>query len=515
MERAHSELSTLDQSISQLQQHIEEMVAAAHRLRELRKQKLKKIEYYRSWLCTARLLPVDILVSIFKVQRGLVLDNNDSGAVTSAAVSRQVSLWFGRSSSTIPLSITISMSNTLNAAVSHDVLRAMAMPRFTSRLITISLYMSDRNAAAFRPFLSHPGGLFTALETLVLVDETRWEPKDRPNPDIAAGVPRISVFNNSPNLHSLTLRTNQPLLGPKAPLFPWAQLNSLEVQSPTSVQEFIVSLAWCHHWRLRKAIYHSVALEDPREIEGYPLPNTTVWFGALVELQVTISGIDRSLHDIADAIALLRVPSVQTLALRTLTWLGVKFPIQGVLPSPAGAFPPIRKLSLHHPVIDRIGDVVRIFAGCPQLEALCLRFSESDTDREALLGALLPDANVQLLLPHLTTFIFVFDGHGTLEGDEANDIANAFGFFVASRTRTSINSRPASSRPSPLSRASLYINDLSISDNHWPEIDKTNAYDELRKTVMQHGDLKRASDSELKLGVDIVRFSCSDWDDVV
>ncbi|KAG6808265.1 hypothetical protein H0H92_004697, partial [Tricholoma furcatifolium] len=302
-----------------------------------------------------------------------------------------------------------------------------------------------------------------------------------------------------------------------APLFPWAQLNRLEVQSPTSVQEFIVSLAWCHHWRLRKAIYHSVALGDTREIEGYPLPNTPVTFGALVELQITISGVyrRRSPHDIGDVIALLRVPSVQTLALRTLTWLGVKFPIQGVLPSPAGALPPIRRLSLHHPVIEDIDDVVQIFVGCSQLEALCLRFSGNDTDGEDLLGDLLCDANVRLLLPHLTTFIFVFDGHGTLEGDEAHDIAKAFGLFVASRTRTSINSRPASSRPSPLSRASLYINDLAISDNHWPGIDKNNAYDKLRKTVMQHGDLKRASDSELKLGIDKVRFSCSDCDDVV
>ncbi|KAG6823388.1 hypothetical protein H0H92_010408 [Tricholoma furcatifolium] len=222
MEQGHSELSAIDQSISQLQQHIDEMAAAVRQLRNLRRKKLKKTEYYRSWLCTARLLPIDILVSIFKVQRGLDIDNNDSGVVTTTAVSRQLSFWFSRSSSTIPLSLTMSMSNTLGTGISHDVLRAMAIPRYTSRLTTISLYMSDRNAAAFRPFLSHPGGLFTALETLVLVDETRWEPKDRPNSDIAARVPRISVFSNSPNLHSLTLRTNQPLLGPKAPLLPWA-----------------------------------------------------------------------------------------------------------------------------------------------------------------------------------------------------------------------------------------------------------------------------------------------------
>ncbi|KAG6824032.1 hypothetical protein H0H92_008221, partial [Tricholoma furcatifolium] len=388
VEQGNSELSMIDQSISQVQQHIDEMTSAVRQLRDLRRQKLKKTEYYRSWLCTARLLPIDILVSIFK------------------------------------------------------------------------------------PFLSHPGGLFTALETLVLVDETRWEPKDRPNPDIAAGVPRISVFNNSPNLHSLTLRTNQPLLGPKAPLFPWAQLNRLEVQSPTSVQEFIVSLVWCHQ-RLRTAIYHSVALGDPNDIEGYPVPDTPVTFGQLVELQVSMAGIYRSPYDIALVVSMLRVPSVRTLALRTFTWLSEMFPLEGVLlpPVPGGVFPPLQKLSLYHPDIDELGDFARIFGGCPQLEALCLCVDDENVDAEGLLGTLtLLDSpgsdsnsnntqnlnnNMQPLLPHLTNLIFIFEGRGILESTEAYAVADVFGALVASRTRTSINSRggPASGRPSPLSKA--------------------------------------------------------------
>ncbi|KAG6822310.1 hypothetical protein H0H92_014364, partial [Tricholoma furcatifolium] len=191
-----------------------------------------------------------------------------------------------------------------------------------------------------------------------------------------------------------------------------------------------------------------------------------------------MSGIYRTPYNIAHAIALLRK---QTLALRTLTSLSEKFPVQGVLPSPAGAFPPLRRLSLHRPEVAYTADFVRIFVGCPQLEALCLRVEEDDTDGEALLGALLPDDNVQPLLPHLTTFIFIFEGHGTLESDEANGVANSFGLFVATRTRTSINSRPASSRPTPLSKASLYISDLALSDNRLLEFDKNSAYDELRK----------------------------------
>ncbi|KAG6825887.1 hypothetical protein H0H92_001979 [Tricholoma furcatifolium] len=516
MEQGHSELSTINQSISQLQQHIDEMMSASRQLRDLRRQKLKKIEYYRSWLCTARLLPLDILVSIFKVQRGLDVDNNDSKVVNTTAVSRRLAFWFGRSGSTIPLSLTMSMSNTLCAGISHDVLRAMAMPLLTSRLTTIYLYMTDRNAMAFRPFLSHPGGLFTALETLVLVDETRWEPKDRPNPDIAAGVPRISVFNNSPKLRSLTIRTNQPLLGPKAPQFPWAQLVRLEVQSPTSFQEFIVSLTWCHR-HLRTAIYHSVTLGDRHEIEGYPLPDTPITFGRLLKLKVTMSGMNRSQHDLALAISLLRVPSVQILALRTLTWLCDKFPIEGVLLSPSGVFPPLRELSLYHPDVAETDDFIQIFVGCPQLEALSLRVSEDNTDADGLLSALtIPDGNLQPFLPHLTAFSFIFEGNGILDRTKTYAVADVFGALLASRTRTSINSRPALGGLDPLSKASLYIYDLGFSDKRLPpQFDQESACNELRETIIRHGDLKRASEAELELDVDMVHFPSLNCDDVM
>ncbi|KAG6888322.1 hypothetical protein C0995_009189 [Termitomyces sp. Mi166 len=469
LETRNSELLSIDHDILRLQLKINESLAAMHTLLRVRLEKQKEATYRQSWLSSARLLPADVLIRILKFAKSNLVGSRTSvlqlshvcsswrhAALTcrslwndialnlwsptdeQATFSSLLSFWFGRANhQSLPLSLDVLIETEIDAEVGEDFFRGVNP--FVSRLgnieITIrrSLWRNNLNTLTnLGPFLGCSGGSLSQLSHLCLIDDT--DPEGEAERDL----PFITVFDQSPFLHTVVLHLTPPMFRNNDHLhFPWSQLTCLTIGGHISVRGFANIFFQCR--RLCTVVFYYLDLEARNDdVWMTSIPQAPVTFPDLKEFRLRLSKSSRHPLIIRDILSKIRLPMVQVITFIGGTYhfrdhADVDIPLSDILSLSLDKHLSLRRLALMNVVID-LQDLLSLLNAVPMLEDLSLCTPLSP---QPLLEALTRNENLVAehqipSLSNLVSFLFTFHALKVHENPDVDLVANAFGSLVAS-----------------------------------------------------------------------------------
>ncbi|KAF8066864.1 hypothetical protein FPV67DRAFT_1670336 [Lyophyllum atratum] len=410
-----SAIAVEDGKISVLQHEINEIRERMHQLRDTRYSltvKRSRLEderdFYRAFRTPARLLPLDVLLEIFKY----CVDEN-SDVIPLLSISRVCSSWrsacLGNATLWTNLSISADrysrvwrLNPELEWLIPWWFQRTKRLPlSLTVRSTSLGLHRSDfvglvpyldrlshleirvQYALSLVPLLVREPGSFPLLQTISLSANDRFY----------APFQLYLDLSSSSHLHTVFLELRSPG-EPVNIALPWDQLTHSKMQN--ELPSDIWHAGFCRGRNLRSASFLIETTDKPIKLPPAPI---TYDYLSTLELTFSIKNDLPSLKMLRNLV----FPSLQELSLSTDDyWEGL--PVGHLLRNTSTKS--LRCLSLARVDID-IPELVEFLATCPSLENFGVDLPRHNYDYEALFGALLNgvgDMSSGPSLPKLASF---------------------------------------------------------------------------------------------------------------
>ncbi|KAF5373976.1 hypothetical protein D9615_009911 [Tricholomella constricta] len=368
-------IKAIDYDILSIQFKINELMNSIKALKDSRLQEKKEISFCKYILSPIRLLPPELLTRIFKYTVTVFRPSHRSKSALALAhvcsawrdavfgcsyfwnqmellvaphtkaspgprFSERVASWYGHSSSSQPLRLSVRIEGTPEDC---DVLAdlSQSITAFSPRLVKLSLDFMSENYDALAPFLCLPPDSLPALESLCLLASEADE--DTPI------LPPTNVFAAAPCLRTLYLSIPSYLLtDPTRLRLPWTQLTRLEIANTITLSTFTDVLFQCAP-HLRSARFACInGLNDRFGPEMPRLPSAPQIFPCLEYLHLSVFWIGPrpGTLSIVDVLPLLRLPNLQTLQVNCTPAF---FPMYALLPALAEPGGTAEARSLRYP----------------------------------------------------------------------------------------------------------------------------------------------------------------------
>ncbi|KAG6848468.1 hypothetical protein H0H93_016730 [Arthromyces matolae] len=447
LDHTNSDIEAMKHEIERHQLLIDPAYAPINEIRDELFTKQQDANYCSRWLSAVRLLPPDVLMRIFEhadknhvhsptsihrlshvcaawrnaalmgrsLWNTLIVTPGVSPKFYRKDVSSLMRLWYDNAGPSQALSIHVLLIRYLpvyGEAVAHGLVT------FASRMQSIDLELDHGQSnefitGKFRTFLTLPGGQFSSLETLRFVDQSNSSESE---------LPLITVFDNSPLLHTVILKMTRPM----DLILPWHQLAHLEIGGKWKMRLSDLSPALFQSRNLRTAILHSVPINRlPSEITKTTFPHLQVF-------KLRYKPYLNNHAHLATFLSLLRLPNLDTFEVCNLdSQMTQCQPIAFItmFPSPPDER---RYLSLRRLSLVRTGpkmeQLLELLDRCPMLEELVLYLPLPPAQ---VLVSLTPSNSHSLpALAYLKSFRFGFERYGS--DQDLQLIMDSFGILVCS-----------------------------------------------------------------------------------
>ncbi|KAF5372315.1 hypothetical protein D9615_009228 [Tricholomella constricta] len=459
-------IKAIDHNVWSIQLKINELMNSIKALKEARLQEKKEISCCEYILSPIRLLPHELLMKIFKYTVTVchpsrssksplalthvcstwrnVLSGSDfwnelelfvmpSTKASPGVFSERVASWYGHSSSSHPLRLSVWIGGTpKDFDVQADLSQSIAA--FSPRFVKLSLNFEFGNYDALAPFLCLPSDSLPALESLCLLagtNEEAVEPGDTP-----PLLPPTAVFAAAPRLHTLYLSVPSRLLTDLTRLcLPWTQLTHLIIANAITLSAFTHVLFQCAP-RLRSARFACISIAaDHSDPAPRPprLPSVPQTFPCLehLSLSVLFCATRPGTPSILNVLQLLRLPNLQTIKVSSEYDTFPAYALLHHLAEP-GSTAYGRAFSLKEIVLCHVkmeaAELVEILGRFTGVEKLGLFV------RSASPNVILRRMKEMGWLLHLREFSFVFLPEDA-EGKDMRGVGKDFGALVAEWTK--------------------------------------------------------------------------------
>ncbi|KAG6855592.1 hypothetical protein H0H87_000440, partial [Tephrocybe sp. NHM501043] len=271
----NQDLTQLDVTILTLQLQINDSLIALRALEEAKSLKQLKANSVQSCLLSVRLLPLKVLITIFKYAMTFhgpfkswcdktsphtlshvcsswhstalscldfwkELDLHPSGFCTKKettdVIGTVVHSWYGHTNHPSPLSLRVEVNEYISECMEEDF--ACTITTFSPQMVDIYIKFSDPSTPSdLCTFLTLLGGLFMSLESLSFITDTQH------SDTLSLNNTSVTVFAHSPHLYKATLHIQINMLQGNAHLLLlWSQLTHLTMLSKTSLQSLAILL---------------------------------------------------------------------------------------------------------------------------------------------------------------------------------------------------------------------------------------------------------------------------------
>ncbi|KAF8057441.1 hypothetical protein FPV67DRAFT_1527483 [Lyophyllum atratum] len=333
----------IDHDILYLQLKVNRLMVEIKALDDSRVQKQKEAKYHAALLSPVRLLPLEILATIFHY--AISVEPHGPGPRSNAApfgVSHVCSSWraaalscpdlwnrltlrpshnptaqnpwsyifntvmvswFERAGPSLPLSLSFTChvdKSNLDPDINREICQKIThfSPRFSELNIALDY------CTALMPFLSLPGDSLPLLETLSF-----------DNMKCHNDCSKITVFNAAPRLRAVTLHNigSSDLIGDHPLSLPWSQLSYLEIEGKIRSEAFAAVLFQCT--QIESASFARVDIDNLSDFaDGASSADDAVTLARLATLKLAVEGPE-DYGGINHVLEILKLPNLQTLTL--------------------------------------------------------------------------------------------------------------------------------------------------------------------------------------------------------
>ncbi|KAG6907065.1 hypothetical protein DXG01_010711 [Tephrocybe rancida] len=388
-----AEFTEINAIILRAQLEMDELLKKIQALEKANSEKNKEMQTYRSMLSSVRLLPPEILATIFKhatrrsfgspvplshvcsVWRETAIGTPElwtdiyiapemygsklSPSRPSDPISARLSLWLRNAGASNNISVSLKLSHSspilTNNAIWSDLCRGVQSSAPRIMRLSTSFVCSHTHMP---PLFSLSGDTFSMLEALYFDDLTNdWDHH------------RITVFDKAPRLHRVVMRVYTLRLEGYQPLaLPWGQLTHIEFHCNISLEAFSKVMFAC--LELQSALFQCIdqGTEDPW-FNVDRLPQHTLQH--LTKLKLSTTGSNEVIF-FGEILPKLQLPSMASLEVKGSPFT-VEFALPDILPSLDGSCSShtIQQLSLFF-VSTNIQPLSTLIQSCVQLETLQL-----------------------------------------------------------------------------------------------------------------------------------------------